>query len=267
MAVSKEQKAAYKDREKPYKACIEDLAKEASVVKSSMKKNPKLAPYGQLHLAVTAIQMANTQVQMSKLSMAIQNLKNDTFLNDARKEISNSLNDLLKLTGSDLDTTLTENKEKLKIVELWTPKQRVNLLKAFRTALDTTSEALGANNKWRWSFPELHFKLTSLAYNSLDFKEYEKSKDTTETYHRDRRDHMKFLLDQAQYAAQEYRSKFELSTKDASDLSPIVKLFEMLKKVYGFLGQRDDVEKTSVQLDSTREKIESLLGKKEKKKA
>ena len=267
MAVSKEQKKLFAEKVKVYKNCLDDIKKEMSTLKAVAKKNDKLEPYVLMRLSFLSFQMVNTLVMMNTLSVEIQNRKNDTYLNDARKEISNHLNDLSKLMGSDIDGSLTENKEKLVRIARMTPKQRLHLVEGFRAATEGVKDAMGKNSKWVWAFPDLHYKNAVLAKNIFDFTAYQKaSRDPNEEYFRERNEMLQFIIDEAQFAAQEYRNKFELSTNEVSELQVIERLFELVKKIHTMTGNRNEIDKVSIQIDSTREKIEALMAEKKGKK-
>ncbi len=266
MAVTKEQKNLYNEKIKSYKSGLEDIKKEISMVKSVGKKNAKVDPYAQIRLGILSMQTANTLVLMSRLSQKIQNLKNDGYLNDARKEISSKLNDLLKLVGDDIDISVTDSKDRLKLIEKMTVQQRMTLLLGFKEAMENVKESLGENAKWRWSFPDMHFKLALLAKNMFDFKEHGASKDPNDEQYRPRQEMLKFIIEESQFAAQEFRSKFELSTKDVSDLENVRRIFEMLKKVYMITGNRTELDKLNISNESIKEKIDLMMAEKAGKK-
>ncbi len=266
MAVTKEQKKVFTEKIKHYKGALDDLKKEASTIKSLARGKPDLDPYVQFRMAILGLQRASTMVLMSRLSMEIQGLKNDAYLNDARKEVSNVLNDLIKAIGDDLDAGLTENKDNLERISLLTPRQRLRLLEGFQRVTNEIKDTLGANNKWRWSFPDLHYKTAQLAKSIFDFKEYGASKDPGEEYYRDREEYVHLMIDELQLAAQEYRSKFELSTKEVTDLQTIQRIFETLIKIYGVTGNQGEIPRAKTSLDAINEKIESIMADKKKKK-
>lgn len=266
MAVTKEQKRVFQEKIKHYKGALDDLKKETSTIKSVARGKAELEPYVQVRMAILGLQRASTLVLMSRLSIETQGLKNDAYLNDARKEVSNVLNDILKAVGDDLDSGLTENKDNLAKIAMLTPRQRLRLLEGFRRVTNDVKDALGANNKWRWSFPDLHYKIAQLAKSIFDFKEYGASKDPSEEFYRDREEFLHLLIDEMQLAAQEYRSKYELSTKEVSDLQVIQRVFETLIKVCGVTGNQNEVPRIKTSLDAINEKIEAILGDKKKKK-
>ena len=136
MAVSKEQKYLYNERSKVYKSQAEDQKKEIATVKGAGRRSAKLDPYFQIKAGILGIQRANTLVQMSRLSQQIQNIKNDSLLNEARKELSSRMTDLLKIVGEDLDGTLTENLERLEGLSEMTPAQKLHLMTGFKKAVE-----------------------------------------------------------------------------------------------------------------------------------
>lgn len=264
MAVTSDRKHLFQEKIKPYKSGVEELKKEISTIRSMGKKNSKLEPYVKVGLAAQAVKLANSLVLTSELSRIVQERMDDGALKDARKELSSVLSDLLKLAGDDLDS-LTENQDRLALLSEMNPRQKMNLLAALRTSLDNVKDGMGNTSKLRWSFPDLHFKLTVLAKNMFDFKEYERSKDPNEEFYRDRQEFLRFIMEQGQYSAQEFRSRYELSTRDVSDLEMIRKLFEMLKKIALMTGNKGELEKMTTSLDSIKEKIEAVRKDKKKK--
>ena len=131
VAVSKEQKHLYSQKVKPYKTTADDLKKEIATVKVAARRNKGLEAYFSIKTAILGIQRANTLVQMSLLSQEIQNIKNDSYLNDARKELSGHISDLLKVVCDTRDGGLTENLEDLERLSELTPEQKFNLLQGF----------------------------------------------------------------------------------------------------------------------------------------
>lgn len=266
MAITREQKKIYNEKIKPYKGRLDELKKKISTTKTAARKKPSLDAYFRVHSAAVGVQVANLLVMMANLSQKIQSLKNDGFLNDARKELSNLLSDLLKIVGEDIEGTLTENREKLAQLSHLTPRETLQLLKAIKESIDGVKDAMGANSKWRWYFPDLYYKLAVLSRNLFDFRAFEKSKNPSEEYFRERHEHLRFVVQESHNAAQEYRSRYELSTREVSDLEMIRRLFEMMKKIYVFTGNRDEVQKITTSMDAINEKIELLMAEKQKKK-
>jgi hypothetical protein len=96
----------------------------------------------------------------------------------------------------------------------------------------------------------------------LDFKQYERTRDPNDENYRPLQEHMRFMMEESQKAAQEYRSKYELSTNEVADLQIIQKIFDMQKMVFTFTGQRDELRKASIASDNNKEKIEAQMAEK-----
>lgn len=268
MAVTKEQKKIFTEQVKSYKSFLDDIKKEISTLKAVSKKNMRLAPYVEIRTAMLGLQRASTLILMSRLSMSIVNVKNETYLNDARKEISANFSNLEKILGSSaLEGTLTENKEILKQIIRVTPTQRLQLLRGFRNTILDLKGVMGDNSKWRWYFPDLHLKTAVLAKNLFDFSEYEKkSRKPDAQDYRTWLDLFAFLTEELHSSAQEYRSRYELSTNDVNDLQTIQRILEFSKKIYMLSGNKNELNKVSTSLDAITQKIELASAEKKKKK-
>lgn len=264
MGVTKEQKTLFNERVKAYKQGLDDIKKEVAMVKG-FTKNAALQPYAQIRIAIESLKSAGIYAQMSRLSYRILRIRKDEVLADAKKEIFNALTDLLKIVGAEADESLTENKDRLPRIQAMNPRQKLELLRSFRTVTDYVQEAMGPSHKMRWSFPELHYKIAVLGKNIMDFREYEKSKDPMEEFYQDRRALLQFIIEQCLFAAQEYRSKHELSTREVADLQMIRKMFELVKKIHTMTGNRTELERITTSLDSVSEKIEALIAEKKDK--
>jgi len=266
MAITREQKKLLGQKIIPYKDRIEELDAELKKLDSISKKNPGVKDYVEIKKASIIIQKCNILLSMSRLSYEIQNTKNDTFLNDARKQVSSTVNHLLKIVGEDIDSSFKESSEGAQKLNKLTPDVKLKIVRALRDCTQGLNDELGQNNKWRWSFPDIHYKIATFARNLFDFKEYDKSKDPSAEFYRERQEMLKFIIEQSQYAAQEFRSRYELSTNDVSDLHVIRRLLESMKQIFILTGNQTEIKKIKTAIDANEEKIESVSSKKDKKK-
>ncbi|MCB1179725.1 MAG: hypothetical protein KDK36_19260 [Leptospiraceae bacterium] len=264
MAIDKRVKAEFDKNLTEFKSYIEDLKKEVSLYKIQMKKNKQLEPYYQIAIVLNSLRLMNTCVCINDLSMHILKLKSEIYLNIARKEIYSIFTAMEKVVGSDYENGLDENRELLDAIEEFDPKQRLNFLKGYRKVINDIIDAYGSNSKWKWSWPELHFKLAVLSKNLFDFRAFQKDNDLDNPFYYVRREHYSIILELANHAAQEYRSKFDLSTNDSADLKKCIMIFEMLRKIYQMTGDTEDLTKTKTLIESLTAKINSIEGDKTK---
>ncbi|MBW7858834.1 MAG: hypothetical protein H3C43_11205 [Leptonema sp. (in: Bacteria)] len=260
MAITKEQRQSFNQISTPYNHQIESLTKEQSILNSIIKQDSELEPYVRISQAVFSLQKATLYLKVDTLSQKIQNLRTDTNINNARKEVSNALADLIKMTGAVADMTLTENQEVLEKFTELSYKRRLNLVEGFRQVLDITKEAEGTG-KYRWYFAELYSNLSLLCFVFMDFKLYERTKNPDQDGYSESRAHLDLLIDTADTAAREYRQKYEMAGKDVGDLQRAIKLLEMLKVVYSFAGNPEEQSKNELNLTSMKTTVETLLKK------
>ncbi|MCB1191387.1 MAG: hypothetical protein H7A23_15185 [Leptospiraceae bacterium] len=260
------QKQDYNENLKEFKAYQDDLKKDVSLYKVQMKKNKASEPYYQIAIIMHSIRFINTCILINELSVAKLEIKSETYLNLGRKEIYSVLSSLEKVVGNDYDGGLGDNKEALAAIALIPPLQRLNLLKNLKDIIDKMVEAYGSSSKWKWSWPEIHFKFAVVAKNFFDFRAYERESDLSSDNYYVYREHYELIIELCNFAAQEYRSKFDLSTTDTNDLRKSVAMLDLIRKIYQITGDTDDLEKTKNLIDSLNMKIESLEEEKKKDK-
>lgn len=85
-------------------------------------------------------------------------------------------------------------------------------------------------------------------------------------YYYIRKEHFNLVIELANQAAQDYRTKFEMSTQDSTDLKHSVEMLEMNRKIFQITGENDDLEKTKTLIESFQQKIADLESDDKKKK-
>jgi len=266
MPVTKEKKAEFNEKLVDFKAYLEELKKEANVYKLQGKKSKHLEPYFNLALAINSIRFINTTVVINELSISILEINNNNYLELGRKEVYNCLSYIERTVSDNVDGTLSENKEQLAKIERINPIQRLNMIKGLRESVKRIIAAFGSNSKWKWSWPEIHFRLAGASKNLFDFIAYEKEQDLDNPYYYVRKEHFNLIIELANTAAQEFRSKFDMSTQDSTDLKRSVDMLEMNRKIFQITGETEDLQKTKTLIESFQQKINDLESDDKKKK-
>ncbi|MEM7179747.1 MAG: hypothetical protein AAF518_02460 [Spirochaetota bacterium] len=271
MALTKEQKQNYNENLKEFKAYIEELRKEVNLYKSQMKRSKTTESYYKIGLVLNSVRFIYTCTEINKLSQHFLRLKSENYLNLGRKEIYSVFSKMEEVVTMHYDGSLAENEEQLAKITAFNPQQRLNFIYAFKDAIYRIIEGYGDNktsstSRWRWSWPEIHFKLAVLSKNLFDFKAYERERDINNTYYYVRKEHFDLIIEFCNVAAQEYRSKYDLSTNDPSDLRKSVSMLEITRKIYQITGFTEDLGKVKILIDSLNNKIDDIeKGKKKKK--
>ena len=264
MPVSAEKRELMEKRVGPYKIQLEELKKNIAFAKSEAAKNKKMQPFWLIKSAAHSIACTNTYVLMSEVAERIQGAKNNTYLNHARKELSSCISDLNKIFGENLTSSLTEEQELIENISQIETVHKLHFIKEVRAAIEGIKTALGEKSKWRWSFPDMHYRFITFAKNWFDFKLLQRTKDPNDPLYRPLQDYIDFLMEEAQTAAQEFRSRHELSTQEIDDLHKIRDIFEMQKNIYILEGNEEGRSRLVTSLNNIAEKIEALIAKKDK---
>ena len=267
MALTKEQKNEFNEGLTDFKVYLEELKKESNLYKMQMKKSKSLEPYMNIALATNSVKMINTIILVNELSVNILKINANNYLELGKKEISNMIAYVDKACGNELEGSLTENEEYLANLGEFKPLQRLNLLKAMGDTSRKLMNAFGSNSKWKWFWPDIYFKLTVNAKNLFDFKAYEKGHDQlSDPDHYVYREHFNLIVESANSTAQFYRQKFDMATQDVGDLKNSILMLDLNRRIFQITGEKEDLEKTKVLLESLKDKVESLETDDKKKK-
>lgn len=266
MAVDTAVKTEYNNLVKDQKKKVEDLEKEIKMYMKSLSENKKMAPFFHIGCAGRYLEQAHIYMDMNDLSEKMMGIKNNGFLDSARKIIYRIITEIEAIVTLEVDEPLDFNREQLDEFKPFTPKQRLNLYKHGRKTVDRLIQAYGENTKWKWSFPELYAKLTVLAKNMLDFREIQAIRDPREEFYYDRQEYLDTIKEDLFESSNQFRNKFELSTKSNNDLLYAIRLLEALKRIASLTGDPELVKKAKSGIESYRARVESTEDKNKKKK-
>lgn len=264
MAVDQATKKLYNERIGQQKLQIAEYEKELAAYKKAMLSNKKLKPFFHLGNVAQLLQIVNLQMEMNEISEQMMQLKNNSFLDNARKNLYKIFSDLDAVVRGDIDEPLDFNREELDKIAPFTPRQRLNLYRHIRRAIDKLVQAYGPNTKWLWSFPELYAKSANLGKNLIDFREVQSKRDPREEFYYDRKEMVRMIIDDLLDASNRYRDKFEISTKATGDMIMAIKLLEAMRRVA--VAVKDDAmaAKAKAGIETYKARIEA---EKEEKKA
>ena len=263
MAIDSATKKLFNERIAEEKSKISEFEKEISALKKAIISNKKLKSFFHLGSAAQQIQIINLQIEMSNISEQMLQVKNNSYLDNARKIIYKVFAEIENVVRGEVDEPIDFNRDELDKIAPFTPKQRLNLYKHLRTLIERLIAAYGQNTKWIWSFPELYSKSAILGMNMVDFREVQAKRDPREEFFYDRKEMTEMLKEDLFDASNRYRDKFEISTKSTNDMVMAIRLLEALKRVAA--ATKDDAvgAKAKTGIDSYKARLEA--DKEEKK--
>ena len=266
MQITKAEKAAYNDYIKEYQIEINEVNKRIKDLGISKRKKPAIAAYYNLEVVFEHIKATMLYINMSDASLEMLNIKNESFLNNARKEIYKILQYIEEIVGNNIDRSLKDNEEYLNKIDKINPRQILSLIESIQNASGILFKRLGEGSKWKWSFVDIQGRIAVITKNIINFSDIQKYRDPRSDYYRDRQDLLKLCKSSLNEAAKQYRNRYEISTKVPSDMLKSIELLSALKKINTLLGEPYEADKLKNTIVALRARMEADEKKKEKKK-
>lgn len=266
MAASKADKLAFNDAVKIPKEQIQSISKECKDILIKSKKSKNITGYYNLELVMKHMQLITLNLNMSDASIEILKVRNSTYLDNARKEFYKVIQYLEEIVGSHIDRPLSENKDYLKKIDRITIRQTYEICKKLYYLYDTMIEKIGENSKWKWSFVDIHVRVSNIIKNMINFSEIEQYRNFKSEYFKDREGLLKLCKKSLEEAAKQSRNKYELSTKAPEDIKKAVDLLDALRAISILYGETEDAKKTKTQIDALNARLEEEEKNKEKNK-
>jgi len=257
MAIGKAEKAAYNDEIKDIKKDVDENIKKINELLIKKKKMPGIEAYYNVEVVSYLMLIITLYIKMSDLSLDMLGIKNDTFLNNARKEFYKVLQMLEEIVGDDVDRTLRENDEYLVKIDRLNPAEILDFVKRVETNFVNLKNKVGEGSKWKWSFVELQARVAVIIKNITNFSDVAKYRDPRVEFYHDRLELMHMCKDGLTEAAKQYRTKYELSGKARDDLKKSIELLSALRKIHVLFGEDEEATKLKNTIDAAKQALEA----------
>ncbi|MBN1525681.1 MAG: hypothetical protein JW904_14475 [Spirochaetales bacterium] len=256
-------KKKYFEKIKEYKRVVNGILEKEKKLLLVMKQDAENAHYKRLMLADENLNIASYLLLMNSLSVNLLGVKNEAFLNDARKSLYKSIIYLEEIVTPVIDSPFSEYEEHLKAIQSFGDVSRYHLIRKLGFTIFSVIDAYGKNSKWKWSFVELEGRYTTVLKNLVSFKSIlGKLSPHVEGYN-ERRAHLDLVVEMLKLASTRYREKYELSTQRLDDMKTGISFLNALKRIQILLGEKEEVEVTKRKIDVWSQKMEADLKKKE----
>lgn len=229
--ISAAKKAEFAERTKDIKAKIDEMNKQTQQMLKDIAKGDALANYKRLALANFYLTMIALYVRLSDISLEILGIKNESYLENARKLCYKVLSALEEIVGRHIDAPLTENKEQLATISQLDDRKRLKLIQKVADAITTVEERFGPNSKWKWSFVDLEARAAAVCKNLTDFKRIQESNDPRIEGFPDRMDLLRFIKTYMRKAADRVREKYEVATHDFGEMKKAIQYLQGLLRI------------------------------------
>lgn len=266
MAIDVVAKKKFNEEITELKSQIADIDKKVQQYRRDMRKDEKLVPFYRIAIAGGVLEQAQLRLKMNISSETLMNVKNHSYIDEGRKALSKAFTEIGEIVTLRIDEPLDFNREFLDRLKPFSPKKRLNLLKHLKRTLEEIIVAYGENSKWQWSFPDLWYKVAVIGKNIIDYREIQAIRDPREKYYYIRQELLEITKSLLFEVSNQFRNKYEISTKSNDDLRYAIRLLSDLKRIASLMGDPELAKKAKAGIESYKARIESEEAKKDKKK-
>lgn len=266
MAITKAEKAAYNDYVAEFKGDIEASLTRIKQADQKMRQMPRIAQYKKIEMVVEYLKIIKLYLSMNDASIEILQLKQESYLNEARKAFYKVLQLFEDVLGADVDRSLNDNDDYLVKIDRVTPLQSLRLMQHVDQSLEDLIDRMGTGSKWKWSFVDMFGRVAVIKRNIISFSDTQKFRDPRSEFYVERQELVQMCKESLKDAAQQYRTKYEQSTKATGDLLKSIELLTALRKIHVIFSETEEATKMKTTIDALRQKIEDEEKQKEKEK-
>ncbi len=263
--VSEQTKKTYADRVRDYKQEIDQILQREKTILSSVEKDtdPSNIAYKRLTVADEKLNLASLYLLMNRVSINLMGVKNEAFLNDARKCCYDSIIYLEQVVTDMLDASFSEYSDKVDLIEGFTDEKRYSLIRKLGFTIESVEEDFGENTKWKWSFVDLEGRFAVVSKNLVNFKTIIGNLDPRIEGYDQRIRLLRLVKERMQYAASRFRQKYELSTNRLDDFKMAINFLSALRRVHLMLGEPDQADAVKRNFEVWKSKMEDDAKKQE----
>jgi hypothetical protein len=265
--ISPAKKAEFAEKSKEIKGNIDELEKKIQEIQKDIKKNnDNTVSYKKILIVNFQMNIISLYLKLSTLSMDIMGIRNEAYLENARKLAYKFIAVLEEVVGSLLDVPFSETEEMLETISQVDDLKRLKLIKKISETIDRIEEKFGPDSKWKWSFPDMVAKGAVLCKNITDFKRIQKNQDPRIDGFPERNELLAFVKEYLRTAADRLREKYEMATNEAVDMKLAIRYLSSLQRICMLFSDSDASNNLKKTMKIWEEKLEQDEKQKDEKK-
>lgn len=264
--ISQAARDQYAERVREYKQSTEQLLHHEKTVLAAIEKDRTGSEYKKVELADERMNLASLYLLMNRLSISLLGVKNDAFLNDARRSCYQGVIYLEDVVSNIVDGAFSDYSDRLAAIESLPDEQRYRLSQKMGFTIQSVEEEFGEKTKWRWSFVELEGRFATVTKNLMNLKTMIAGLDPRIAGYEARLELLQFVKDLLQRSADRYREKYELATSRIDDFKQAIGFLSALKRIHTVMGETNHADAAKKKIEVWRAKMEDDERKLEQRK-
>ncbi len=255
--ISAEAKLRYAEKVKEYRKSIEQILIRERNLLEAIRRDPGGAAYKRLQLVEDCLNMVSYFLLLNHLSIALLGIKNEAYLNDARKGCYKGVIYLEQIVTPHVDVPFSEYERHLAEIADIEDENRYELLRKLGFAIHSVIDGFGDNTKWKWSFVELEARYAVISKNMINLKTFIAGLDPRIRGYEARIAHLQLTKRLLQQSADRFREKYELSTLRIDDFKQAIGLLSALKRLHLLLGEHQEAEIVKKKIEIWTQKMDA----------
>lgn len=255
--VSDEARTKYFEKIKQNKRQIDLSLQQEVKIKGVINSGEPGVEYQKIALAEENLIIASNLILMNQLSLVLLGVKNENFLNDARKTCYKIIIYMEEVFSDFLDAPYGDYSEKVEMVTDFPEMDRYRIIRLLGFSIQTVKDGFGENSKWKWSVIELEARLATLSKNVIDLKKFVPGMDPRSEGFRERVEHFRMTCRLLQSSADNFRMKYELSTNRMDDFKMAINYLAALKRFFTLTNQKREIEELKKKIDIWKQKMDT----------
>lgn len=265
--ISPAQKAEFAEKSKGLKNEIDELNKKILTIQKEInKEDSNVVNYKKILIANLYMNIITFYLRLSSLSMEILGIRNETYLENARKICYKFIAILEEIVGNYIDVPFTELTDQISTITKLDDIKRLKLIKKISNSVTQVEERFGPNSKWKWSFVDLDARAATLCKNLTDFKRIQKNQDPRIEGFPERNELLSFIKEYLRKAADRLREKYEVATNDSGEMKNAIKYLSALMRISILFNDGEEANNLKKNIKIWEEKLEQDLKDQEQKK-
>ncbi len=262
---SDEARRRYAEYIQDYKNAIEAILAKEKTMKEVIARGEAGANYKRLALADENLNIVANYLLMSSLSLSFLGVKNEAYLNEARKCVYKAIIYVEEIVSALIDAPFSDYEEGLETISAYSDENRYAFVRKLGFTIDSLEEGYGDNSKWKWSFVETEGRFATICKNLLNLKTFVSGMDPRSEGYVPRMAHLSLAKELLQQAADRYREKYELSTLRIDDIKLGINYLAAARRLHVVLGEADQADMVKKKMEIWRTKMENDIKKAEEK--
>jgi hypothetical protein len=260
LAISKAAKEIFKQQVEQHKNIIQQIDKEILSLKDSLADEETNKYEVFLKVVDKELTIASYYIVMNSLSVQLLGLKNDTYLNEARKSTLRAVLYGERIASDVKSGPFKDYEENLISIQYINPKDRWSMIRKYGFTIDSIKEAYGKKSRFADFIVELEARFYVIAKNLIDFRRWNIFDPTTPYYHE-----MRKIIDITaaglNETAEKYRYFYEQS-RIKEDFQRAYGQLGALARLYSYSSQNDKYEDVKTKMKVWKKIFNEYEGKK-----